>query len=96
MARTPNVRIVEWGTPPEAEPTGWEAVAIELDRKPGKWASLGEFSNATARKIMSERLPAENGFETRTVPSKSADNRVVVWARKSVPDDAPDVVKGSK
>ena len=33
MARTPNVKIQEWGTPPEPQPTGWDAVRAELDKK---------------------------------------------------------------
>lgn len=79
MARTPNVKIIEWGTPPEPEPTGWDAVAAELTRKPGKWANVGEMSPATARKISIDRLP-EPTFEVRAVPTKDA-TKVAVWVR---------------
>lgn len=87
MARTPNVKIVEWGTPPEPEPTGWDAVAAELGKKPGKWANVGEMSPATARKVAAERLTADAGYEVRTVATKD-DRKVGVWVRAVDPADA--------
>lgn len=83
MARTPNVKIVEWGTPPELptpEPTGWDAVAVQLKAKPGEWANVGEFSPATARKVGAERLTTDAGYELRAVPTDDP-RRVTVWVR---------------
>jgi hypothetical protein len=84
MARTPNVKIIEWGTPPEPEPTGWDAVAAELQRKPEKWANVGEMSPATARKIAAERLTPDAGYEVRAVATKD-DRKVAVWIRYAAP-----------
>jgi len=79
MARTPNVKILEWGTPPEPEPTGWDAVAAELRRKPGQWANVGAMSASTARKIAAERLTPDAGYELRPVAGK--DGQLAVWIR---------------
>lgn len=81
MARTPNVKIQEWGTPPEPQPTGWDAVRSELDKKPGKWANVGEMTAATARRVMTDRLPAADGYESTTAPGTD-ERRVVLWVRK--------------
>jgi hypothetical protein len=80
MARTSNAKILEWGTPPEPEPTGWDAIRIELGKRPGEWANIGEFTTATARKLASERFRSADGYEVRTAPTKT-DNRVAVWVR---------------
>ena len=88
MARTPNVKIQDWGTPPEPEPTGWDAVAIELGKRPGEWANVGEMTAATARKVHTERLTAADGFEFRTVPVNGDARRVDVWIRKGDPAPA--------
>ena len=82
MARTPSVKIVSWGTPPEPEPTGWDAIAQALDAKPGQWANLGEFSVVTGRKVQNDCLPASAGYEHRIIPSKTDERRVTVWARR--------------
>ena len=99
MARTSNAKILEWGTPPEPEPTGWDAIVIELGKRPGEWANIGDFSAATARKIGSERFPTHAGYETRPVLGK--DGKTAVWVRftgtdagavetRSADDAAPD------
>lgn len=87
MSRSSNARIVEWGTPPEPEPTGWDAVAAELEAKAGEWASLGEYVTASARKVTRERFPASAGFESRYAPA-TTDGKVVLWVRK-LPTPAP-------
>ena len=84
MARTTSARIIEWGTPPEPEPTGWDAVRIELGRKPGEWANVGEYNAGSARRIAAEKLPAD-AYETRLVPVKGTPSRVQVWVRAHEP-----------
>lgn len=83
MARTSSAKITEWGTPPAPEPTGWDAIRIELESRPGEWANIGDFSAATGRKIGSDRFPNSAGFETRLVASK--EGRVNVWVRALAP-----------
>jgi len=86
MARTSNAKILEWGTPPEPEPTGWDAIRIELGNRPGEWANIGEFTTATARKLAAERFRRADGYDVRTAPGKT-DNRVAVWVRFGAADD---------
>ena len=81
MPRTSTAKILAWGTPPEPEPTGWDAIRIELDKKIGEWANVGEFTSASARKIAAERVPSSDGYETRTAPAKT-EGRVDLWVRK--------------
>lgn len=87
MARETGAKIVEWGTPPEPEPTGWDAIRIELGKRPGEWAKIGTFSAATARKIGNDRFPASEGFETRAVAG--ADGKSAVWIRYALPERDP-------
>jgi hypothetical protein len=84
MARTSAAKILGWGEPPAPEPTGWDAIRIELISRPGQWANIGEFSAATGRKIGSERFTAGDGFEVRAVPT--ATGRVDVWVRHGSDD----------
>lgn len=86
MARTSSAKIVSWGEPPAPEPTGWDAINIELAKRPGEWANLGDFSSATARKIVRERFPDTAGYESRTVAGK--DGKTAVWVRYLNPADA--------
>lgn len=102
MPRMSTAKIVEWGTPPEPTPTGWDAVRIELDSKPGEWANVGEFTAASARKIAAERVPNGDGYESRSVASKT-EGRVNLWVRKLAADapadadaDAATVIGASK
>lgn len=81
MARTTAARITDWGTPPEPEPTGWDAIRAELAKRPGEWANIGEYSTASARKISKERVPESEGYETRIVPAPNAEGRSIVWVR---------------
>jgi hypothetical protein len=86
MARTSAVSIVEWGTPPEedAAPKGWAGVRVALAQKVGKWANVGEFSHHSARTIRTERLPEEEGYEVRAIPT-TTPGRVIVWVRLAPP-----------
>lgn len=80
MPRTSAATITEWGTPPEPKPTGWDAIRAELATRPGQWANLGDYTNASARKIAKERFPDAEGFETRVVAA-DADGRSNLWVR---------------
>lgn len=86
MPRTSSAKITAWGTPPEPQPTGWDAVKIELGKRPGEWANVGEYSPGSARKIASEKVPNGEGFESRIVPSEKSDGRVDLWVRVTGPD----------
>ena len=91
MARTTAAQITEWGTPPEPKPTGWDAIKIELGKRPGEWANVGDYSTASAKKIAAERVPAAEGYETRVVPSESTAGRSNLWVRLAAVEtrDAP-------
>ena len=80
MARTAAPRIVEWSTPPP-EATGWEAIAAELNHRPGRWAMLGEMAVSTAKNARREHLPTSKGYEHRAVPTRDNENRVQLWVR---------------
>lgn len=88
MARTPNATIIEWGTPPEPVPTGWDAIAAELDARPGEWANVGLATPTTARKIQNERLPESAGYEHRVTPTADP-SRLSVWVRRRPDDGTP-------
>jgi len=91
MPRTSTAKILAWGTPPEPEPTGWDAIRIELDKKIGEWANVGEFTSASARKSAAEGVPSADGYETRTAPAKT-EGRVVLWVRKMGPIESADTI----
>ena len=95
MARTSAVRILEWGIPPEAPkpPTGWDAIRAELDRKVGRWANVGEFSQHTVGTVQRERLTAADGYEVRAIPTKTP-GRLTLWVRRAILPEVEEGVEG--
>lgn len=92
MARTSNAKIVSWGEPPAPEPSGWDAIVVELGKRPGEWANLGDYSASTARKIVRERFPEDAGYESRVVAGK--DGKSAVWVRFTNPAELDPAVRG--